>query len=64
MNLAQIRCPGCRKTLERREKIRRHAAYIQLSQEPNQLHEPIAMPTGPPLARAHAIKMTRYPSIY
>ena len=50
--------------LERREKIRRHVAYLQLSHEPNQLPKPIAMPTGPPLARTHVIKMTRYPSIY
>lgn len=49
--------------LERREKIHRHAAHIRSLQEPNQAHEHIKEPLGPPFARTYLIKMTRYPSV-
>jgi hypothetical protein len=48
--------------LERREKVQRHAAYIQSRQESNQAHEHVEKPIGPPLARKYLIKMARHPS--
>jgi hypothetical protein len=49
--------------LERREKIQRHAAYIQRQQVFNQTHERIKEPMGPLLARTYLIKMAQYPSV-
>ena len=49
--------------LERKEKIQRHTAYIQLQQGSNQTHAHVKKPMGPPLACAYLTKMTLHPSV-
>ena len=48
--------------LERREKLQRHTAYVQLQQELKQTPELIEEPIGRPLPRTYLIKMAQHPS--